>query len=59
MVVIYLGNLTHIDKGGLNLNIIRSELGLGLMQYYEYCIGFLLPEGLISTSSETELQVVH
>ena len=53
MVVIGLGNLTHIDKGCLHLNIICSELGLKLMQRHENCIEFLLLEGLVSTSSET------
>ena len=46
-------NLTHIDKGGVHLNIICSELGLNLMQRHESCIEFLLLKGLVSTSSET------
>ena len=47
------GNFTHIDKGGLHINIISSELGLKLMQRHENCIEFLLLEGVVSTSSET------
>ena len=49
IVVIYLGNLTHItDKG-----FYAVSFGLRLMQWHEYYIFVLHREGLVSTSSKT------